>query len=114
MATETAVYQYQGRQGLQSLADQRNGIADVVGAAASADGARVFIAMKSGQVAVRNLGDSTQTLLSCACEPAGMWRLRGKAVFRLNEVGGGPVWIVDGDASAPRILFVATPSGDNR
>jgi hypothetical protein len=114
LATETAVYQYQGRQGLQSLTDQRDGIANVVGAAASADGAQVFIAMKSGQVAVLNLADSSQTLLSCSCEPAGMWRLRGKAVFRLNEPGAGPVWIVDGDAVAPRILFVAAPSGDNR
>jgi hypothetical protein len=114
MATETAVYLYQGSQGLQPLADQRDGIANVVGAAASGDGGRVFIAMKSGQVAVRNLADSTQTLLSCSCEPAGTWRLRGKAVFRLNELGGGPVWIVDGDATAPRILFVASPNGDNR
>jgi len=113
-STETAVYLYQSSQGLQLLADQRDGIADVVGTAASGDGARVFIAMRSGQVAVRNLATGTQTLLSCSCEPAGMWRLRGKAVFRLNELGAGPVWLVDGGATEPRILFIAMPTGDNR
>jgi hypothetical protein len=114
MATETAVYLYQGSQGLQLLADQRDGIADLVGAAASSDGARVFIAMRSGLVAVRDLAAGTQKLLSCSCEPAGIWRLRGNAVFRLNELSAGPVWLVDGGTADPRILFVAMPAGDNR
>ena len=107
VATENAVYLYQGRQGLQLLTDQRDGVTNVVGAAASGDGARIFISMASGQVAVRNLAASTQTLISCSCQPAGMWRLRGKAVFRLNELGTGPLWVIDGDATQPRILFVA-------
>jgi hypothetical protein len=111
LATQSAVYQYHSRQGLQLLADQRDGIANVVGAAASADGTRVFIAMQSGQVAVRDLAASTQTVLSCSCQPAGVSRLRGKAVFRLNELGAGPVWVVDGDAAVARILFLAATAG---
>ncbi|HXB68610.1 MAG TPA: hypothetical protein VNY05_10220 [Candidatus Acidoferrales bacterium] len=114
MATDTAVYLYQASQGLQLLTDQRDGIAAVVGAAASGDGTQVFIAMQSGQVAVRDVAAATQTMLSCSCVPAGMWRLRGKAVFRLNELGDGPVWLVDGGAAEPRILFVAVPAGDNQ
>jgi hypothetical protein len=113
MATQNAVYLYQGRQGLQLVTDQRDGVVNVVGAAASADGARVFIGMASGQVAVRNLAASTQTVLSCSCQLAGLWRLRGKAVFRLNELGAGPLWVVDGDATQPRILFVAVTAGGN-
>src|SRR5205823_6042954 len=50
MATESSVYLYRSSQGLQLLADQRDGIADVAGAAASGDGALVVIAMRSGQV----------------------------------------------------------------
>jgi hypothetical protein len=111
MATQAAVYLYQSHQGLQLLTDQRDGVANVVGAAASSDGTRVFIVMQSGQVAVRDLAASTQTLLTCSCQPAGMWRLRGKSVFRLNELGAGPLWVVDGDGVAPRILFVAMPAG---
>ena len=111
MATQAAVYLYQSHQGLQLLTDQRDGVANVVGAAASADGARVFISMQSGQVAIRDLASSTQTLLTCSCQPVGMWRLRGKAVFRLNDPGTGPLWVVDGDGVAPRILFVAMPAG---
>jgi hypothetical protein len=111
MATPDAVYLYQSQQGLQLLTDQRDGVANVVGAAASGDGKRVFIAMQSGQVSVRDLAASTQTLLTCSCQPAGMWRLRGNAVFRLNELGAGPLWIVEGDGAAPRFLFVAVPAG---
>jgi hypothetical protein len=110
VATQTAVYLYQS-QGLQLLTDQRDGVTNVVGAAASGDGKRVFIAMQSGQVAVRDLAASTQTLLTCSCQPAGMWRLRGNAVFRLNELGAEPLWIVEGDGAAPRFLFVALPAG---
>jgi len=112
IATQTAVYLY-AAQGLQLLADQHDGIAGVVGAAPSDDGARVFIAMQSGQVAVRDVAAATQTLLSCSCQPAGLWRLRGRAVFRLNELGAAPLWVVDGDAPQPRILFVAMPIGGN-
>jgi hypothetical protein len=112
IATPTAVYLY-ATQGLKLLADEHDGIAGVVGAAPSDDGARVFIAMQSGQVAVRDVAASTQTLLSCSCQPAGLWRLRGRAVFRLNELGAAPLWVVDGDAPQPRILFVAMPIGGN-
>jgi hypothetical protein len=111
MATQAAVYLYQSRQGLQLLTDQRDGVTNVVGAAASGDGTRVFIGMQSGQVAVHDLAASTQTLLTCSCQPTGMWRLRGTAVFRLNDLGAGPLWVVDGDGVAPRILFVAMQAG---
>src|ERR1017187_373459 len=111
MATQAAVYLYQNRQGLQLLTDQRDGVANVVGAAASGDGTRVFIGMQSGRVAVHDLATSTETLLTCSGQPAGLWRLRGKAVFRLNEPGGGPLWVVDGDGVAPRLLFVLMPAG---
>jgi hypothetical protein len=111
MATQAAVYLYQSRQGLQLLTDQRDGLANVVGAAASGDGTRVFIGTQSGQVAVHDLAASTQTLLTCSCQPTGMWRLRGTAVFRLNDLGAGSLWVVDGDGVAPRILFVAMAAG---
>ncbi len=113
MATQTAVYLYQGSQGLQIVADQRDGIANVVGAAASDDGTRVFIGTQSGQVAIRDLTAFTLTQLTCSCVPSGVSRLRGRAVFRLNELGSGPLWVLDGDAAPPRILFVAMPAGGN-
>ena len=112
MAQDNSVYLYQNRQGLQLVADQRDGLGNVVAASASLSGTRIFIAMRSGQVAIRDLTDDSQTLLSCACEPTGMWRLRGKAVFRLKGPDGGPIWLVDGDAAEPRIVFVAMPAGD--
>jgi hypothetical protein len=93
--------------GPQVIAGAGDGIAGVMAAAASSDGARVIIAMRSGQVAIRDRGTNAQTMVSCACQPSGLARLRGTGVFRLNEIGNGPLWILDADSGAPRIVFVA-------
>jgi hypothetical protein len=108
-SSANAVWVIQNADGPQvtSIADERDGITDTVGLAASTDGATVFIAMRSGQVAIRNVSSGEQTLISCSCQPSGLSRLRGNAVFRLNDVGDGPVWILDASGEQPRILFVA-------
>ena len=96
------------------VADDRDGIADPVGIAGSIDGARAFIVLRSGQVIVRDLAGSAQTIVSCDCRPSGLARLRGAAVFRLNEIGDGPVWLLDADGPAPRIVFVAAAAGSEQ
>ena len=105
-----AVWLVQNSDGPQvtALTDERDGIADVMGLASSNDGSTIFIAMRSGQVAIRKAG-SDPVMIACACQPSGLARLRGSAVFRLNEMGGdGPLWILDASGDQPRILFVAT------
>ena len=87
---------------------------DVVAVAASSDGARLFSAMRDGNIAIHDLRSSTAATVSCGCAPGVLARLRGNAVFRLNEVGDGPLWLLDGDSPEPRILFVAAPAGASR
>lgn len=86
-----------------------DGISEVTGVAASADGSAVFAAMRSGQIAIRKLSTGERTAVTCWCQPDGLARLRGNAVFRLNGPGEGPVWILDAGGEEPRIFFVAAP-----
>ena len=89
-------------------------IADVVAVAASGDRSRLFIATRSGRIVIHELASSSETSLMCACEPAALTPLRGNAVFRLNEMGNGPLWLLDADSPQPRISFVAVPAEGSR
>jgi len=107
IAEDDAVYLVSEAFGPQVIASADDGIAGVTVASSSADGSRVIIAMRSGQIAVRDRKTNAQTTVSCACQPAGLARLRGSGVFRLNEIASGPLWILDADSGDPRVLFVA-------
>jgi hypothetical protein len=71
----------------------------------SNDNQRAIVAI-SGGVATISLSDGAVTVTSCPCEPSGLSGLSGNAVFRLTEQSGGPIWLFDGDAPQPRIVFV--------
>jgi hypothetical protein len=32
--------------------------------------------------------------------------MSGNLVFRLNELGSGPLWVFDGDMASSRVMFV--------
>src|SRR5262249_2015717 len=98
--------------GIQTIADQ--GLEDVSAVAEAGDGSRVFIATRSGRVVIHDLRSSVETSVTCACSPGVLTPLRGNAVFRLNEMGDGPLWLLDADSTEPRILFVAAPAGGSR
>jgi hypothetical protein len=87
---------------------------DVVAVAASSDGSKVFAASRGGQVTILDLRTASRTSVACGCVPGVLARLRGNAVFRLNDVGDGPLWLLDGDSAEPRILFVAAPAEGSR
>jgi len=107
IAEGDAVYLISEAFGPQLIAGGEDGISGVTAAAASADGSRVIVAMQSGQVAIRDRATNAQSIVSCACRPTGLARLRGPGVFRLNEIGDGPLWLLDAGSGEPRILFVA-------
>jgi hypothetical protein len=87
---------------------------DVAAVAASPDGRSVFIASRSGRVTIHDLSNGTSASVTCACEPRTLAPLRGAAVFRLNDAGGGgPLWVLDATGAEPRISFVAS-SGESR
>lgn len=94
--------------GPQVVAD---GLDGVISATASADGSRIVIGTGSGAVQIIDRTAGTRRTLDCACTPGVLAPLRGNAVFRLNDPGDGPLWILDAGAGEPRLLFIAVPVG---
>jgi DNA-binding beta-propeller fold protein YncE len=94
--------------GPQILAD---GLDGVLGAAVSLDDARVVIGSASGAVVILDRTAGTRQTLGCSCTPGALSPLRGNSVFRLNDPGDGPLWILDAAGPEPRLLFVAASTG---
>jgi hypothetical protein len=78
------------------------GVSGVRGGAFSPDGKRLFLA--SATVTALDLGTGDRASIACDCRPAGLIRM-GTA-YRLNDLGTGPLWLLDASGADPRIVFV--------
>jgi hypothetical protein len=97
------------------LANAAQGLREPVAVAVSKDGKRAFVANSgSRDVAAIDLASTGITITSCLCSPSQLTPLDGNAVFRLTEPSAGPMWLFDGDAGEPRIVFVPPyrPAGE--
>jgi len=81
-----------------------DGVKGAAGLAFSADGKSLLVAVNQG-VTVFDLASGTPTAVSCNCTATGLVRMGN--VYRLNELGSGPLWLLDPAGS--RIVFV--PAG---
>jgi hypothetical protein len=82
-----------------------------VGAAFSADGSKLFVAAAAGQgVTAFDLAAGTSSAIRCDCTPAGITGMGN--VYRLNEVGSAPLWLLDTTATTPRIVFVPVKTSE--
>jgi hypothetical protein len=97
------------------LASEGDGVSAPLAVAASADSTRFFLANagsttssagSSATIGYMSAAGGPLTLLPCSCSPSALAPLSGNAVFRLTEVSGGPLWLLDGDAIEPRLLLV--------
>ncbi|HUK14986.1 MAG TPA: hypothetical protein VLW65_01170 [Bryobacteraceae bacterium] len=79
------------------------GMTGAAGLGFSAEGKSLFLA-GSGQAMVFDVASGKQTPVSCNCSATGLARMG--SVYRLNEPGSGPVWLLDPAAGNPRIVFV--------
>ena len=52
------------------------------------------------------LADRQWIPLECDCVPSDLVPLNGNAVYRLTDRIDQPLWILDGDSAAPRLIFV--------
>lgn len=86
-------------------------LASATGLAFSLDGKSLFLASGAGSaVTVFDLAAGTHTGVSCNCAATGLARM-GSA-FRLNDLGSGPLWLLDAAASEPRTVFVPAPGSE--
>jgi hypothetical protein len=91
------------------LAGPEQGLEAPASAEFSRDGNRIYIAdpgLRSIHVLESDVAGKAAAV-ACDCSPAGLRRLRGQAVFWLNDPSADVVRIFDGDrAEAPRVLLV--------
>lgn len=71
----------------------------------SADGKAIFLASASAQAVTQlDLTGGARTRIACSCSPTVLARMGN--VFRLTELAGDPLWLLDAPESTPRIVFV--------
>jgi hypothetical protein len=94
---------------LQILVGPGSNLGLPVAMAFSPDASKVFVA----SAAARNVtavdvtasaSAGASTTLACDCTPNGLVRMGG--VFRLNEFGAGPLWLLDANTADPHLVFV--------
>jgi DNA-binding beta-propeller fold protein YncE len=71
----------------------------------SADGKRLLVANSKGQSVIAfDVAAGSRTATACSCSPTALIPLG--SLFRLNDLGHDPLWLLDAQASDPRIVFV--------
>jgi len=86
-----------------------DGIAAPSALAFSPDSQRLFVASATGRaVTTIQVATGGRSSLACDCAPAALIPMG--SVFRLNELGSGPLWLLD-TASEQGMVFVPAPAG---
>ncbi len=84
-----------------------------VALAVSDDNQRLFIAAEGqGQLYVLSLQNGQVVHLAFSGKATGLNRLKGNSVFRLNELSGEPLLVLNGELSEPEVAFVPVPRKD--
>jgi hypothetical protein len=76
----------------------------IAGLSFSADGKRLFIASIAAQSVVTLDLAGNRTDIACNCSPTELAPMG--SLFRLNELGAGPLWLADAGSSVARVVFV--------
>ncbi|HUQ91996.1 MAG TPA: hypothetical protein VM120_09955 [Bryobacteraceae bacterium] len=75
-------------------------------AAATADGRRAIVLDGANSLVFLNLADETVSSVDCGGCLANTLSRMSDAVFRVNELSDGPLWLVDLNGQEPRAVFV--------
>lgn len=92
------------------LTDAAAGLAQAVAVEFSADGTRVYAVSAEGAILGLGMAERVPVKLSCSCRPSGLYRQNGNAVFRLNSMAEGPLFLLDTGSRPERVLFVPAPA----
>lgn len=96
-----------GQPQVTQIGGQAEGVSHPLAIAASQDNSRIFVAnAQPAGVASLSLTGEDPALLPCACTVTGLERMAGGTAFRLNEPGGGPIWVLDVAGARMRLVFV--------
>lgn len=108
--TEKTVYLLRDADGageVTALAGEAGGVEEPVAVETSWDGRRVLVANAgSGALLVLDAAGGPPQAIATSCRTAGLHRLAGNAVFRLDGSCEGPMTLLDADGDEPRVVFV--------
>lgn len=94
-----------GASQMSSLASGDNAVASPVGLAFSSDGGKLHVSSSTARsVTTFDLKSGSRADVACSCAPAGLVRMGN--VYRLNDLGADPLWLLDSLAPEPRTVFV--------
>jgi hypothetical protein len=75
----------------------------------SPDGQKLFVASATGRaVTTIQVATGDRSALACDCAPSALIPMG--SVFRLNELGSDPLWLLDTASSERRLVFVPAPA----
>lgn len=78
---------------------------------ASVDHKTFLVGSSTGStVTILDAHGSNPNIISCGCAPKELRPLSATSVYQLTEPGGDLLWILDGQATGPRTVFVPIPS----
>jgi len=75
----------------------------------SRDGREVFIAGKSGRIAIVDMDTRRSVLTECQCRPTGLHPLNQGPIFRLTDASGEPMTVLDYSSGKPQ-MFIIPPA----
>ena len=89
----------------QVVAAPDDSIANLSALAFSSDAKAIFLASSAAQAVTRfDLAAAARNRIPCSCAPTSLTRMGG--VFRLTELTGDPLWLLDAPEADPRVVFV--------
>jgi hypothetical protein len=88
----------------RQVAGPDEGITAPVAVAFAGEGKVLAANGDNGTVTVLDTAAGTRAALNCACTPTGLTSFGG--LFRLNEPGEGPLWLVDARAPEAALVFI--------
>ena len=92
---------------LTLLAGRGAGTPQIAALGISGANKKIYAASVEGDVMELDLtGGMFNTVAKCACKPDVMASMSGQARFRLNNLPDAPLWVFDGDAATPRLVFI--------
>jgi hypothetical protein len=96
-----------GNAAIRMLATQAEGIAQPIAVAASPDNRRIFIAdAESKKITAIDLASGLSNIVACEQIPSALHSMSGGGVFRLVDVSGSPLWLLDARDESFSLSFV--------
>ena len=93
----------------QTIAQPDDSLASAAGIGFSQDRSKLYVASASAQGVVSfDHAANSRSMIACDCTPTTLMPMG--SLFRLNEFGSAPLWLLDAGAAVPRIVFVPAPT----